>query len=229
MKCLVVTTKPWDINNYTALKENHPEHDWHLCDTRQALTLETLEKINPDFLFISHWSWMIPAEIWSRFTCIVFHMTDLPYGRGGSPLQNLIARGHTTTKISALRVTGEVDAGDIYLKKPLSLRGSAEAIYKRASKSIYTKMIPELLEKKKLPKKQKGTPVVFTRRTPDQSELKFGARLQEIYNHIRMLDAPGYPPAYLKLDGKIVTFKKATLKGDRLIAQVEVKLNHENI
>ncbi len=37
------------------------------------------------------------------------HMTDVPYGRGGSPLQNLIARGHTSTKLTAMRMTAEVD------------------------------------------------------------------------------------------------------------------------
>lgn len=32
-----------------------------------------------------------------------FHMTNFPYGRGGSPLQNLMKRGHHTTTITALR------------------------------------------------------------------------------------------------------------------------------
>ncbi len=27
-----------------------------------------------------------------KFECVCFHMTDVPYGRGGSPLQNLIIR-----------------------------------------------------------------------------------------------------------------------------------------
>lgn len=44
-------------------------------------------------------------------------MTDLPYGRGGSPLQNLIVRNHYKTKISEIRVKKEIDSGPIYLKK----------------------------------------------------------------------------------------------------------------
>ena len=31
-------------------------------------------------------------EIHENYKCIIFHMTDLPFGRGGSPLQNLISR-----------------------------------------------------------------------------------------------------------------------------------------
>ena len=64
---------------------------------------------------------IIPKKIYSNYDCIVFHMTDLPYGRGGSPLQNLIVRGHKETKISALNVQSGLDTGDIYLKKKLIL------------------------------------------------------------------------------------------------------------
>ena len=35
-------------------------------------------------------------------------MTDLPYGRGGSPLQNLIIRGFESTKISAIEFKMEL-------------------------------------------------------------------------------------------------------------------------
>ena len=61
---------------------------------RQGLSLEALRAIDPDFVFFPHWSWLIPEDIHGRFECVIFHMTDVPYGRGGSPLQNLIVRGH---------------------------------------------------------------------------------------------------------------------------------------
>jgi len=44
-------------------------------------------------------------------------MTDLPFGRGGSPLQNLIERGIKKTKISAIKVDGGIDTGDIFFKR----------------------------------------------------------------------------------------------------------------
>ena len=44
-------------------------------------------------------------------------MTDLPFGRGGSPLQNLIVRGFEETMTSAIKVTKGIDTGDIYLKE----------------------------------------------------------------------------------------------------------------
>ena len=48
-------------------------------------------------------------------------MTDLPYGRGGSPLQNLIVRGHKETKISAIKVVKELDAGPVLSSLELML------------------------------------------------------------------------------------------------------------
>ena len=104
------------------------EGNWHFVESPDALTESINELKDLDYIFFMHWSWRVPEDITNRFECICFHMTDLPYGRGGSPLQNLILNGHKKTKISAIRMTEEVDAGPIYVKKKLSLKGSAEDI-----------------------------------------------------------------------------------------------------
>src|SRR2546427_4886313 len=73
-----------------------PEHQVVRLRAKQELAAEKLKQIRPDFVFFPHWSWPIPEEIHSQFECVIFHMTDLPYGRGGSPLQNLIADRKST-------------------------------------------------------------------------------------------------------------------------------------
>jgi methionyl-tRNA formyltransferase len=57
------------------------------------LAVEMLAALDPRYVFFPHWSHRIDSAIFERFECVIFHMTDLPFGRGGSPLQNLIARG----------------------------------------------------------------------------------------------------------------------------------------
>jgi len=126
-------------------------------------------------------------------------MTDLPFGRGGSPLQNLIIRGHSTTRISALRCQTEVDAGPIYLKKNLSLIGSAQEIYVRAA-SVIREMIIEIIRERPLPVDQIGEATYFKRRKPDESEINCVGSLTAVYDMIRMLDADGYPHAFIKMD-----------------------------
>jgi methionyl-tRNA formyltransferase len=74
------------------------------------LFLDNLKKINPKYVFFPHWSHIIPSAIYENFQCIVFHMTNLPFGRGGSPMQNLISRGIYDTKISAISCVKELDA-----------------------------------------------------------------------------------------------------------------------
>ena len=46
-------------------------------------------------------------------------MTDLPFGRGGSPLQNLLLRDIEKTKISLIKMNNKLDQGDIVQKRNL--------------------------------------------------------------------------------------------------------------
>ena len=197
MDYVVATIHSWNITNFEQIKYRGKD-SWHLITEKEGLTFEVLEKIKPRFIFIPHWSWIIPEKIWSNFECVVFHMTDLPYGRGGTPLQNLILNGHTETNISALRVDAGVDTGDIYIKEPMSLDGSAQEIYERLSDIIFSKMIPDIIKGEPAPKKQSGEVVEFKRRTKEDLEMPENLPLKKQYDFIRMLDAKGYPHAYVK-------------------------------
>jgi methionyl-tRNA formyltransferase len=132
-------------------------------------------------LFFPYYSWKIPKETHERYECIAFHMTDLPFGRGGSPLQNLILRGFTETVITAFRVTDEWDAGPIYLKRPLSLDGTAQEIFDRASKIIYNDMIPFILMNDIIPTPQEGEVVLFHR--IKRSEFPEPARMWQAWGY----------------------------------------------
>ena len=188
---------------------------------RNELTAEVLAALQPRWLFFPHWSWIVPPEIFMDFECVIFHMTDLPYGRGGSPLQNLIVEGKTETVVSALRCEGELDAGPVYLRRPLSLEGSAEDILQRAS-DIIAHMIVDIVEREPTPVPQVGEAVVFKRRTPADGDLRNASGLQQVYDFIRMLDADGYPHAFIEVDGLRLTFDRAVLKEGAVEARVHI-------
>jgi len=116
-----------------------------------------------DYVFVPFWSWYIPASIYENWEVVIFHMTALPFGRGGSPLQNLIIRGFKETKISAIKCVKEIDAGAIYCQVPMKLDGTADGIYDRADTIIREAMIPFILKHKPEPKPQIGEPVYFER------------------------------------------------------------------
>ncbi len=222
MRYLVATIKKWNIDNYRLFKKTDKKNTYFLIKDKKSLAYAKIKKINPRFIFFPHWSWIIPKEIWSNFNCVVFHMTDLPYGRGGTPLQNLILRGYKKTKISALKVDGGLDTGDVYLKKNLSLAGSAEEIYQRASKIIFNKMIPEIIKKQPISVKQTGKVVKFFRRKPEQSRLGNNLSLDKMYDYIRMLDAEGYPRAFMETQKLKIEFFQVKLKNKKLIVKAEI-------
>jgi methionyl-tRNA formyltransferase len=220
MTLLIATVKSWNIKNAEILSL---KYNVKLITVKKELTYENVKAINPRYIFFPHWSWIIPKDVWRNSDCIVFHMTDLPFGRGGSPLQNLIIRGYNKTKISAIKVTAEIDAGDIYLKKDLSLDGSAQEIYIRASNIIFNEMIPFIVENNPTPIPQEGVPTYFKRRKPDDGNLNNLYDLKNIYDHIRMLDAEGYPNAFLEINGIKYEFFDVHNNGDELIARVKIK------
>ncbi|MCH5337003.1 MAG: methionyl-tRNA formyltransferase [Campylobacter sp.] len=224
-KIIIATLKSWNIKNYKKLGELYPEFSFFLVQKEQDLSLEFVKKIEPKYIFFPHWSFYIPKELYENYECIVFHMSDLPFGRGGSPLQNLILRNIKKTKISALRVCEELDAGDIYLKKSLDIsKGSAEQIYKKASKLIFFKMIPRFFKTSIKAKPQKGEVIIFKRRKAEQSCLNTlqNPNLNELYNFIRMLDAPTYPKAFLEFGNFKLDLSKVQCKNQKLIGRFEI-------
>lgn len=197
--------------------------DFYYINQKEELTAELLNKLHPRYVFFPHWSYKIPPEIYNNFECIIFHETDLPFGRGGSPIQNLIERGIYQTKITALKCNETFDAGDIYLKKDLSLKEkSAKELFIDIG-NIVSSMIDEIIEKKIIPIPQQGQITTFKRRTPEQSNISDLNSLDKIFDYIRMLDAPGYPNAFLKHNNILYTFNNVKKENGKLIATVEIQ------
>jgi methionyl-tRNA formyltransferase len=217
---LVLGCKPWNRRLFEESLRVLPGR-WAYVDTTNALTGDFVRKLSPRYIFFLHWSWKVPEQIVKRFECVCFHMTDVPFGRGGSPLQNLIARGHRETKLTALRMTAEFDAGPVYLKEPLSLEGGAEEIYIRAGQ-LSAKMIESIVREEMTPVAQEGKPVNFKRRRPAESEIANPESLEALYDFIRMLDADGYPRAFFHHSGMRYELSRPALYDGRIVADVKI-------
>lgn len=220
MKYIVAGVGVWNekfFKKYSIVKPGK----WYLVQNPEKLEKLLKSKIKPNYIFFLHWRWKVPSNITSKFECVCFHMTDLPFGRGGSPLQNLIVLGYNKTILTALRMDQGMDTGPIYLKKRLSLIGRAEKIYENATKLSWT-MINDIIEKKPKPYQQCGKPTIFKRRTPSQSELGNNLSKTQIYDFIRMLDAPGYPKAFLETENYKLIFERPVFRKNELYAQVKI-------
>jgi len=220
MLSLVVGSKPWNYRVFQEVIVSLPG-EWHFIQNKDELTLENLQRLKPHYLFFLHWSWKVPEDIIKTYECVCFHMTDVPYGRGGSPLQNLIVRGHRQTKLTALRMTEAFDAGPVYLKQNLSLEGNAEEIYIRAT-YLSAHMIETIVRDRPIPIPQTGDVTVFKRRQPQDSEVPSLSTLAELHDFIRMLDATGYPKAFFERDGFRYEFSRAALYDGKIMADVVI-------
>jgi methionyl-tRNA formyltransferase len=221
---VIATIKSWNIQLYNELNKKYPKQ-YFLIDDPDNLTFEKLSELKPRYVFFPHWSSIIPDQIYQNFECVIFHMTDVPFGRGGSPLQNLISRGLYQTKICALKCQKELDSGPVYLKTDFSLeKGSAQELFSQASVCVF-EMLEKIVLTRPEPVEQQGDVVYFKRRTPQMSELTPAMEVHEIYDQIRMLDAQDYPRAFIPYGDYILSFEQAQLHGGSVTATVTFKKN----
>ena len=219
---LLLSSRPWN-NGLAKRLSRQLDRPVKSITNPDQLTLDAVAMIDPQWIFVPHWSHWIPETIWGSWSTVIFHMTDLPYGRGGSPLQNLIQRGHSSTMLTALRCVGDLDAGGTYLKQPLSLHGSAEEIFLRAD-GLIEQMIERIVREEPNAVAQQGEPVVFSRRSPAQSNLANCPEgdMSAWYEQIRMLDAQGYPHAFLEMHGMRLELRRVCQRSDGLHADVRI-------
>ena len=222
MKTLIIaSSKPWhkaifdQVNKKSNLKCSY-------ISTPDELDSALKTNTNFHYIFFLHWNWKVSSEIFQKYECICFHMTDLPYGRGGSPLQNLILDGKTETMISAFKMTEEMDAGPIYAKKSMSLDGRAEDIFKRAG-MLSLEIINWIIQNEPVPEPQKYKPKYFNRRKPEQSLMPTQGTLSQIYDLIRMLDAPTYPLTFIDYGDFRLEFSHSKLFDNFIEARVMIK------
>jgi methionyl-tRNA formyltransferase len=132
---LLCTQQPWGIAVHSRVTHGGVPMVLHDAAPAAPHTRDLVDVVvehNPRYVFFVHWSSRIPAEVHDHFECVNFHCAPLPFGRGGSPIENMIQRGFRDTIISAHRVTTEIDAGPIYATSaPVGLHGPRSQIIAR--------------------------------------------------------------------------------------------------
>ena len=192
MRTLICNSKNW----FTLDEKNKSRLETKIAAKKEDLTLSFIREFDPEYIFFIHWGWKVEKEIYENFKCIVFHTAPLPYGRGGSPIQNLILEGFETAPVCALKMTSALDAGPVYSKIVVSLQGSLSKIFERINIATNS-LISELVENDLIPFDQQGKPHIFNRLTESDNELPKDLNLKQVYDRVRMLDHEDYPNAFI--------------------------------
>ena len=219
-KILFVSSKKWFFLNKDIKKLIKKKNIYKITD-KKKLNLKNISKINPTKIFFPHWSYRVPDKILKKFECICFHTAPLPYGRGGSPIQNLIIRKFKKAPVCAIKMTNKIDSGPIYSKKNISLNGSLNEIFERISNAILF-MITKIIKNKIIPKHQPGKPLYFKRISEKESIINQFEKLDSVYDKIRMLDSDEYPNAYYKFGNTIIKLQGAKTKKNYILCNAKI-------
>lgn len=227
---IIACSKEW-FNDYPK-SEDFNKLNTYRISKREELNLEFLKRVNPSYIFFPHWSWKVDPEIFEKYECVVFHTAPLPFGRGGSPIQNLIVRGFKNAPVCALRMTNILDGGPIYNSIEISLDGRLTEIFEKIAWGV-EKLILEICLTNPVPIKQNGIVETFKRLSEQDNELLGDNSLAMLYDRIRMVDGFDYPKAFINHGGYKIEFSNPCFDGQVLTADakflVDIKIQKATI
>ena len=224
MKLIIASSKKW----FKIDKKLYKQHEVMEITKSSELTKANIDNYCPNFIFFPHWSWAVPESIYLHNRCILFHTAPLPYGRGGSPIQNLILNGYTKAPVCALEMEAELDAGNILGKFDIDLNGKLSDIFTRMNMAINI-LIKEIITSYPKPSPQKGEVVKFKRLKEADNEIPKELSINQIFDRIRMLDDDEYPNAFMIKDNYKIEFFNAEKSGETLNCMAKIsQLNKDN-
>ena len=134
---------------------------------------------------------------------IVIHASDLPIGKGFSPLQWQILEGKNDIPITLFNAGEELDAGDYFIKDTLKYEGHEllDELREKMGKKINEMAITFIQEINSLrAKKQEGNSTFYSRRTRADDLIDPSKSINELFNHLRIADNDKFP-VYFKYLG----------------------------
>lgn len=217
MKLIICNSKGW----FKLDKEISSNFEVITISKKNALNFDFISLYKPDYIFFIHWSWKVEKEIFKNFRCILFHTAPLPYGRGGSPIQNLILSGFKKSPVCAIKMEEELDSGDVYSSLNISLEGSLKEIFSRLSKVI-NKLILKIIKNNLVPKAQEGKIHKFKRLSYEDNEIPANVFLEKFYDFIRMVDDEDYLKSYILYGDIKIEFSNAKYQKKSIICNCKI-------
>ena len=161
-----------------------------------------------DIVFILGYTRILPSQFLKKNRLnLVVHESDLPKGKGFSPIQWQLLEGKSEIKITLIEATNEVDSGDIFLQKKLVFKGTElyEEIREIQAKGTFS-IINEFLENYPniKQKKQVGTESFYPRRTKDDGELDISKTIEENFNLMRIGNNQSWPSFFYYKGNKFI-------------------------
>lgn len=163
-----------------------------------------------DVVFILGFTKIIKSELLLNNSLnLVIHESNLPEGKGFSPVQWQVLEGANQIIVSLIEAGDKVDSGDIILQDILQLNGYELWPEIREKQALVTvKLIIEFLNifPEYVKRPQKGKETFYAKRTDKDDELNVDKTLREQFNLLRIANNEEYPLHFF-IDDKKYTVK----------------------
>ena len=169
-----------------------PVHVW-ACENNLTVHTNINEyKYSPDMVVVISYGVILRDNVLSSAPCVNIHPSALPKYRGPSPIRTALYNGDTRSAVCLIKMTPELDAGDIYMSRDFDIGINADnkSIEEMVS-NIASDMMVEFLANPSsyVPKPQCGEPTYTHKWTGDDELIDWSRDAYAIHNQIRALGA----------------------------------------
>ena len=165
-----------------------------------------------DIAFLLSCEKKVGAGILRRSRCnVVVHASELPKGKGMSPLTWQVLEGRNTIPLTLFEAVEEIDAGPVYFRDEILLQGNEllgemQALLGAKIAEMCVAFVgqwPSILDRG-MP--QVGAPTFYRRRLPEDGRLDPHKSIAEQFNLLRVSDNERYP-AFVEWLGRRYSIK----------------------
>ena len=180
---------------------------WKALDHEVFWFHDLQELPSADLCFCLSFSKILKKEIRDRFDhTLVVHASDLPAGKGWSPLTWQILEGKKQIPVSLFEADDSVDSGPIYAQRHINFEGHEliDSLRKKLAETTYelcSWFVEEYPLSSTQTRIQKGTESFYSRRGPRDSRLDVNKTIAEQFNLLRVVDNQAYP-AFFEWKGR---------------------------
>jgi len=204
----------------------------------QEASLQTLASYSADVFCVVSFGTLLSNRFLAlpKHGCVNVHPSLLPKYRGASPIAQALMDGEETVGTSTMRVSEEMDAGDVLLQDSIQLKGdeNAEEVWNTLadlSAPLLVKTL-DLLEKGKLNETpQDASQATYcSKLDKTHAVIDWSLSAEEIHNRVRGLYLWPGTATHLKAKSlKILKTKKAQESSDEIPGTVIQIDKHEGI
>jgi methionyl-tRNA formyltransferase len=182
---------------------------------REPGVLGRLQELEPDIFVVVAYGRMIPPAVLALAPLggINLHPSLLPRYRGAAPIPRAIAAGETETGVTVFHLSGELDAGDIILQRPVPISpddtaGTLEGRLAGEGAALLAESL-SLLERGQAPRiaQDPSRATQAPKLAREEAGIRWAEPAIKIVNLVRALDP--WPVAHTVCEGTVLKIYRA--------------------